>query len=137
MVPSSGFSAGIVPALLTSARGVRRGPAGRGGDRLVPGRPPCRRPDGRRAGKDRQPPNAVRSWFVPASGKRLTRGPIRAPGPRSARGYPAAVTTPVGADPSVVGPYLASALNDERWRSVDIDLIAAGMSNLTYLVTPD
>jgi aminoglycoside phosphotransferase (APT) family kinase protein len=47
------------------------------------------------------------------------------------------VATPVGADPSVVGPYLASALNDERWRSVDIELIAAGMSNLTYVVTPD
>ena len=42
----------------------------------------------------------------------------------------------MGADPTVVGPYLASTLNDERWRSVDIDLIAAGMSNLTYVVTP-
>ena len=47
------------------------------------------------------------------------------------------MATPVGADPTVVGPYLASALNDERWRSVDIELIAAGMSNLTYVVTPD
>ena len=46
------------------------------------------------------------------------------------------MATPVGADPTVVGPYLASALNDERWRSVDIELIAAGMSNLTYVVTP-
>src|SRR3954464_1645917 len=44
MVPSSGFSAGFVPGRLASARGVRRGPAGRGGDRLVPGRSPCRRP---------------------------------------------------------------------------------------------
>jgi aminoglycoside phosphotransferase (APT) family kinase protein len=35
-----------------------------------------------------------------------------------------------------VGPYLASALGDERWRSVSIELIAAGMSNLTYVVTP-
>jgi aminoglycoside phosphotransferase (APT) family kinase protein len=42
----------------------------------------------------------------------------------------------VGADPAVVGPYLASVLDDERWRSVDIELIAAGMSNLTYVVTP-
>jgi aminoglycoside phosphotransferase (APT) family kinase protein len=47
------------------------------------------------------------------------------------------VTTSVGADPAVVGPYLASALGDERWRSVSIDLIAAGMSNLTYVVTPE
>jgi aminoglycoside phosphotransferase (APT) family kinase protein len=47
------------------------------------------------------------------------------------------VTTPVGADPSVVGPYLARALDDDRWRSVSVDLIAAGMSNLTYVVTPE
>jgi aminoglycoside phosphotransferase (APT) family kinase protein len=46
------------------------------------------------------------------------------------------VTTPVGADPGVVGPYLATALGDEKWRSVDVELIAAGMSNLTYVVTP-
>jgi aminoglycoside phosphotransferase (APT) family kinase protein len=43
----------------------------------------------------------------------------------------------VGADPAVVGPYLASALDDEKWRSVSIELIAAGMSNLTYVVTPE
>jgi aminoglycoside phosphotransferase (APT) family kinase protein len=47
------------------------------------------------------------------------------------------VSTPVGADPAVVGPYLASVLGDEKWRSVTIGLIAAGMSNLTYTVTPD
>ena len=47
------------------------------------------------------------------------------------------MTTPVGADPAVVGPYLASALEDERWRSVTVELIAAGMSNLTYVVTPE
>ena len=47
------------------------------------------------------------------------------------------MSTPSGADPAVVGPYLASALADEKWRSVSIDLIAAGMSNLTYTVTPD
>ena len=46
------------------------------------------------------------------------------------------MSTPVGADPTVVGPYLAGALGDERWRSVDVELIAAGMSNLTYVVTP-
>jgi aminoglycoside phosphotransferase (APT) family kinase protein len=47
------------------------------------------------------------------------------------------VATSVGADPAVVGPYLASVLGDEKWRSVSIGLIAAGMSNLTYTVTPD
>jgi aminoglycoside phosphotransferase (APT) family kinase protein len=47
------------------------------------------------------------------------------------------VSTPVGADPTVVGPYLAEALGDQRWRSVSVELIAAGMSNLTYVVAPD
>jgi aminoglycoside phosphotransferase (APT) family kinase protein len=42
----------------------------------------------------------------------------------------------VGADPAVVGPYLASVLGDDRWKSVTLELIAAGMSNLTYTVTP-
>ena len=46
------------------------------------------------------------------------------------------MATPVGADPTVVGPYLARALGDERWQEVTVDLIAAGMSNLTYVVTP-
>lgn len=46
------------------------------------------------------------------------------------------MTAAVGADPGVVGPYLATVLADERWREVDVDLIAAGMSNLTYVVTP-
>ena len=47
------------------------------------------------------------------------------------------MTTSVGADPDVVGPYLAEALGDQRWRQVRVELIAAGMSNLTYVVTPD
>jgi aminoglycoside phosphotransferase (APT) family kinase protein len=47
------------------------------------------------------------------------------------------VSSPVGADPAVVGPYLASTFADERWRSVAVDLVAAGMSNLTYVVTPE
>ncbi|MCV2488084.1 phosphotransferase family protein [Geodermatophilus sp. YIM 151500] len=47
------------------------------------------------------------------------------------------MASPSGADPAVVGPYLAAVLGDERWRSADVELIAAGMSNLTYVVTPD
>jgi aminoglycoside phosphotransferase (APT) family kinase protein len=47
------------------------------------------------------------------------------------------VATTVGADPGVVGPYLAAALGDPTWRSVRVELIAAGMSNLTYVVTPE
>jgi aminoglycoside phosphotransferase (APT) family kinase protein len=42
----------------------------------------------------------------------------------------------VGADPAVVGPYLAAVLGDQRWSEVTVELIAAGMSNLTYVVTP-
>ena len=36
-----------------------------------------------------------------------------------------------------MGPYLATALGDQRWRQVTVELIAAGMSNLTYVVTPE
>ena len=39
-----------------------------------------------------------------------------------------------GADPAVVGPYLAEQLEDEVWRECSIELIAGGRSNLTYLV---
>ena len=47
------------------------------------------------------------------------------------------MTPTVGADPAVVGPYLATTFGDQRWRSVTVELIAAGMSNLTYVITPD
>ena len=86
--------------------------------------------------QDRQPPNAVRTCFVPAGSRATHRARGRASGRRSGRGYPAAVATPVGADPTVVGPYLARALGDQRWQEVTVELIAAGMSNLTYVVTP-
>ena len=39
-----------------------------------------------------------------------------------------------GADPEVVGPYLARVLDDERWATPDVVLIAGGKSNLTYRV---
>jgi len=42
------------------------------------------------------------------------------------------VTSPQGADPAVVGPYLARVLGDARWDSTDVTLIAGGKSNLTY-----
>ena len=37
-----------------------------------------------------------------------------------------------GADPAVVGPYLARALADPAWEQVSVELIAGGKSNLTY-----
>src|SRR5688500_4128911 len=40
-----------------------------------------------------------------------------------------------GADPKVVGPYLAEALGDDAWSDCSVELIAGGRSNLTYLVT--
>ena len=46
------------------------------------------------------------------------------------------MTAAVGADPGVVGPYLATVFDDPSWHRVDVDLVAAGMSNLTYVVTP-
>jgi aminoglycoside phosphotransferase (APT) family kinase protein len=47
------------------------------------------------------------------------------------------VSSRSGADAAVVGPYLATALGDEKWRAVTVELIAAGMSNLTYVVAPE
>ena len=40
-----------------------------------------------------------------------------------------------GADPALVGPYIAGVLEDDSWRDCSVDLIAGGRSNLTYLVT--
>jgi len=45
------------------------------------------------------------------------------------------VTAPVaGADPGVVGPYLAEALAEPAWRDCTVTLIAGGKSNLTYRI---
>jgi aminoglycoside phosphotransferase (APT) family kinase protein len=44
-------------------------------------------------------------------------------------------TTGTGADPSVVGPYLAKVLDEEAWRTPTVTLIAGGKSNLTYRVS--
>ncbi|MGB9377910.1 MAG: phosphotransferase family protein [Mycobacteriales bacterium] len=46
-------------------------------------------------------------------------------------------TTTVGAAPAIVGPYLADALDDVRWRGCSLELITGGKSNLTYLVSSD
>lgn len=40
-----------------------------------------------------------------------------------------------GADPTVVGPYLAERLDDPAWREPDVRLLSGGKSNLTYLVS--
>ena len=42
--------------------------------------------------------------------------------------------TVAGADPAVVGPYLAEALGDPSWKDPTVTLIAGGKSNLTYRV---
>ena len=44
-------------------------------------------------------------------------------------------TTGTGADPAVVGPYLAEVLGDEAWQAPTVTLIAGGKSNLTYRVS--
>jgi aminoglycoside phosphotransferase (APT) family kinase protein len=46
------------------------------------------------------------------------------------------VPSPGGADPAVVGPHLAAVFGDDKWRTASVELIPAGMSNLTYVVTP-
>jgi aminoglycoside phosphotransferase (APT) family kinase protein len=40
-----------------------------------------------------------------------------------------------GADPAVVGPYLAKVLDEPAWAACSVDLITGGKSNLTYRVT--
>ena len=44
------------------------------------------------------------------------------------------MTSVEGADPAVVGPYLADALGDPAWTASAVTLIAGGKSNLTYRV---
>jgi aminoglycoside phosphotransferase (APT) family kinase protein len=44
------------------------------------------------------------------------------------------VTSSEGADPAVVGPYLATVLGDPAWTTPTVTLIAGGKSNLTYRV---
>lgn len=43
-------------------------------------------------------------------------------------------TITTGADPALIGPFLAAQLHDERWRDCTVAHIAGGMSNLTYAV---
>ena len=43
-------------------------------------------------------------------------------------------TNSAGADPSVVGPYLAAALDDPAWKDCSATLIAGGKSNLTFRI---
>jgi aminoglycoside phosphotransferase (APT) family kinase protein len=40
-----------------------------------------------------------------------------------------------GADPRVLGPYLARQLGDERWMQPQVEVVPGGRSNLTYVVT--
>ena len=42
-----------------------------------------------------------------------------------------------GAEPELVGPLLADALHDPRWKRCDVALISGGKSNLTYRVACD
>lgn len=43
-------------------------------------------------------------------------------------------TSAAGADPAVVGPYLAAVLTDPSWQDCTVTLVAGGKSNLTYRV---
>ena len=40
-----------------------------------------------------------------------------------------------GADPRVLGPYLARELDDARWAAPAVEVVAGGRSNLTYYVS--
>ena len=43
-------------------------------------------------------------------------------------------TSTAGADPTVVGPHLAAALDDPAWQDCSVMLVAGGKSNLTFRV---
>ncbi len=43
-------------------------------------------------------------------------------------------TSTAGADPTVVGPHLAAALDDPTWQDCSVTLVAGGKSNLTFRV---
>ena len=45
------------------------------------------------------------------------------------------MTPAPGADPAVVGPYLARVLDEPGWRDCTVEVIPGGRSNLTYLVS--
>lgn len=53
---------------------------------------------------------------------------------RESASPPEAAPVSGGADRAVVGPFLAGAFHDERWRECTVALLAGGFSNLTYLV---
>jgi aminoglycoside phosphotransferase (APT) family kinase protein len=40
-----------------------------------------------------------------------------------------------GADPRVLGPYLARELGDDRWVEPEVEIVTGGRSNLTYFVS--
>jgi aminoglycoside phosphotransferase (APT) family kinase protein len=44
-------------------------------------------------------------------------------------------STSQGAEPHIVGPYLAEHLGDAAWKDCTVGLISGGKSNLTYVVT--
>ncbi len=56
------------------------------------------------------------------------------PGRRSTDMPTQSELTSTGADPTVVGPFLASRLHDQSWLDCTVRHISGGMSNLTYIV---
>src|SRR3990170_3122291 len=69
------------------------------------------------------------------SAYRCTRAERSAAGLASGGMEQTAITQ--GAEPTVVGPYLAEQLGDGTWRDCSVELIAGGRSNLTYLIQAD
>jgi aminoglycoside phosphotransferase (APT) family kinase protein len=65
---------------------------------------------------------------------------MRPPPPATGAGDPGAPrleAIATGAEPDVIGPLLAEALNDARWARCEVALISGGKSNLTYRVASD
>ena len=127
--------------------GLRRARGARGRARRVPGLRRDRLHRGARRtplpAPDRRPRAAVRRRRTPRAAARPHAGGVRdgrcGPmttgfGDSTAQRLERIAT---GAEPDVVGPLLAEALHDDRWRECDVALISGGKSNLTYRVGSD
>src|SRR3954447_4142704 len=62
---------------------------------------------------------------------------MSAPVPEGSAAAGEADPVSTGADPSVVGPYLAEVLGEPGWSQCSVSLISGGKSNLTYEVSAE
>jgi len=72
---------------------------------------------------------------APIGGRAQLKGKPKGAAPDRSASVTTVSSLSTGADPNVVGPYLANVLGDSAWAESEVGLISGGKSNLTYLVT--